>query len=216
MEDQELIYCYDPLCGWCYGFSPVIKKLEAEFGDRLPFIAYSGGMATGERAAPIGEAFAYIKQALGTVEQRTGVTFGQGFKDLLEDGSYIYNSEPPARALTIFKSVSNNSSISFAHALQAAIFGGGKSLNDQVVLSKIAEAEGLDAEVFLKLFEEEKYQQKTRDEFAFVQQMGVSGFPTLLYREARKLYILSRGYQAYEPLQQTIDKLLKEGAAAFN
>ncbi|MFP4095137.1 MAG: DsbA family protein [Cyclobacteriaceae bacterium] len=211
MDGKELMYCYDPLCGWCYGFSPVVRQLEQTFSNQLPFTAYSGGMATGERAAPIGQAFAYIKQALGTVEQHTGVRFGQGFRDLLEEGSYVYNSEPPARALTVFKSVSNKSSLALAHALQQAIFDEGKNLNEAEVLAAIAEEQGLKSDIFLKLFEQEKYRQKTLEEFAFVQKMGVSGFPTLLYRNGRKLYILSRGYQAYEPLRESIEKLLQEG-----
>ncbi|WPP53212.1 DsbA family protein [Catalinimonas niigatensis] len=213
MENNEILYCYDPLCGWCYGFSPVIEKLEKHFKEQLKFTAYSGGMVTGSRVAPIGETFSYIKGALQTVEERAGVAFGQGFKDLLEEGSYIYNSEPPCRALSIFKSVSNGSSIAFAHDLQKAIFYDGQNLNDVEVLAGIAERHHLDKEFFIQLFADEKYQQKTWEEFAFVQRLSVTGFPTLLFRNGRKLYVLSRGYQAYEPLKETISQVVKEYSA---
>ena len=30
-----IYYCYDAYCGWCYGFSPVIKKIADEYKDLL-------------------------------------------------------------------------------------------------------------------------------------------------------------------------------------
>lgn len=211
MANQEIMYCFDPLCGWCYGFSPVIRKLEEQFGEQINFTAYAGGMVTGERVAPIGDTFSYIKNALQTVEERTGVQFGEGFKALLEDGSYMYNSEPPSQALVLFKSVTQGSSIEVAHRLQEAIFYDGTSLNDAENLAEIVSEEGLDTGAFLQLFQQEKYRTKTYEEFAFVQKLGVNGFPTVLYRQDRQLYALNRGYQAYEPLEEMIRKILSEG-----
>jgi len=43
MEKVKLIYYFDALCGWCFGFSPVISQLEKEFEDRLNFEVISGG-----------------------------------------------------------------------------------------------------------------------------------------------------------------------------
>lgn len=39
-----LVYCYDAYCGWCYGFSRVIKKIYEEYKDQLDFEVLSGGM----------------------------------------------------------------------------------------------------------------------------------------------------------------------------
>ena len=214
MDKQEIMYCFDPLCGWCYGFSPVIRKLEEQFEDKISFNAYAGGMVTGERVAPIGDTFTYIKDALQTVEQRTGVKFGEGFKALLKEGSYRYNSEPPSQALVVFKSVTQASSIELAHLLQKAIFYEGISLNEPKNLADIVAEAGLDAEAFEQLYQQPKYRDKTYEEFAFVQKLGVSGFPTLLYRKDRQLYALSRGYQAYEILEETISQLLEEDQAS--
>ena len=210
MTNQEIMYCFDPLCGWCYGFSPVISQLEERFGEQISFTAYAGGMVTGERVAPIGDTFAYIKNALQTVEERTGVRFGGGFKALLEDGSYKYDSEPPSKALVLFKSVTQGSSIAVAHQLQHALFYDGLSLNSTENLAQIVKKEGLDEEVFLELFRQEKYWAKTYEEFAFVQRLGVQGFPCLLYRKDKQLYALARGYQSYETLERMIADLLEE------
>ena len=36
MPDRNLVYFADPMCSWCYGFSPVITALAERFEDRLP------------------------------------------------------------------------------------------------------------------------------------------------------------------------------------
>lgn len=214
MENYEILYCYDPLCGWCYAFSPVIARLEERFGKEIKFTAYSGGMVTGSRVAPINEGFSFIKDSLTGLEERTGIQFGQPFRELVEDGSYIYNSEPACRALTVYKSISNNSSIAFAHALQKSLFYEGKSLNEAEHLATLAEQHQIDKALFLQLFEEEKYKQKTVEEFAFVQRLGVRGFPALLFRDHQKVYALTRGYQAYEPLEEVMLQVLNEYVAS--
>ncbi len=64
MKKGKLIYVYDALCGWCYGFSPVISKIHKEYKDSLEFEVISGGMILGDRIGPIGEVASYIKTGL--------------------------------------------------------------------------------------------------------------------------------------------------------
>jgi putative protein-disulfide isomerase len=56
-----LIYCYDAYCGWCYGFSPVMKKVEEAYKDRLQIEVLSGGMVLPEQPVHIGATAEYIK-----------------------------------------------------------------------------------------------------------------------------------------------------------
>ncbi len=193
--------------------APVIQRLEKEFKGKLTFTAYAGSMVTGERVAHIGDTFSYIKDALQMVEQRTGAKFGEDFHKLLETGSYHYHSEPPSQALVVCKSVTQGSSIQLAHRLQEAIFHNGISLNDPENLANIVQEKGLEKDAFLQLFRQDKYRNQTYEEFAFVQKLGVSGFPMLLYRQDRQFYALSQGYQAYEPLQEMIRQLLDDRQA---
>ena len=104
-EKITILYFYDALCGWCYGFSPVIQKLHQQFEDHFEFQIISGGLRLGEGVSPIGEVAPYIKAgAYQTVEERCGVKFGEAFiKGPMEKGDMILNSEPPAIALAIVK-----------------------------------------------------------------------------------------------------------------
>jgi putative protein-disulfide isomerase len=107
---MKLIYIYDALCGWCYGFAPAMRDFYQNHKDDFESIqVVSGGMITGERIGAIGEVAPYIKTAFKDVEKRTGVKFGQTFlTDILEEGSTIFTSIPPAITLSVFKKETQN------------------------------------------------------------------------------------------------------------
>jgi putative protein-disulfide isomerase len=54
-ERPEIIYVFDPLCGWCYGFSPVIKQAYDTYKDKADFKVITGGMIIGDQISPIGK-----------------------------------------------------------------------------------------------------------------------------------------------------------------
>ncbi len=74
-----VIYVYDALCGWCYGFSPLMQRLEAAYKDKVAFTVLSGGMVPPEHAQPVAAKAGYIAGAYKTVEEYTGVTFGAAY-----------------------------------------------------------------------------------------------------------------------------------------
>jgi PiT family inorganic phosphate transporter/sodium-dependent phosphate transporter len=64
----RIIYCYDAYCGWCYGFSPVIKTIYEKYKDQFEFETISGGMIPVESTQHIGVIANYILDAYKTVE----------------------------------------------------------------------------------------------------------------------------------------------------
>jgi putative protein-disulfide isomerase len=70
---KTLIYCYDAYCGWCYGFSKVIKKIYSEYKNKLEFEVLSGGMILPEEPVAIGATAKYIEGAYKRVEEITGI-----------------------------------------------------------------------------------------------------------------------------------------------
>ncbi|WNJ21001.1 DsbA family protein [Pontibacter sp. G13] len=208
IEKTTLLYAYDAFCGWCYGFSPVMKQLKEEFGDQIDFQVLSGGMVMGDRVGPVGERFAFIKDGMGRVEELTGVKFGQAFMDMFEDGTTEFNSEPPSIALTVFKTYRPNDGVEFAHALQSAVYEHGKDLTQPEVYAELAESFGLDGVEFVQKMGSEEMVKKTYEEFQLVQQLGINGFPAVIMIKDAQGYLLSRGYQPIEPIRQNIEKVL--------
>ena len=78
--EVKLIYYFDALCGWCYGFSPVVSKLQETYKNKIDFEVISGGLFLGNRVGTVNDVAPYIKAgAYKSVESRTGVKFGKSF-----------------------------------------------------------------------------------------------------------------------------------------
>lgn len=204
----EIVYVYDAYCGWCYGFSGVIKALEERYRDDFQFALVSGGMIVGDRVGPLAEMAAYIRGAHKRVEEMTGVKFGAAFLEgTLDDPDYISDSMVPSKAAAVFKSMDEGRAIAFAHAVQAAFYGAGKSLNEVATYVEIVTAMGLDTATFEARMAEPKYEEQARGEFRLSNQLGVQGFPALIYRDDKHLAAIARGYQSLEVLEDVFEQL---------
>jgi putative protein-disulfide isomerase len=215
-----IYYCYDAYCGWCYGFSPVIKKIAAEYKDTISFEVLSGGMIPADNPRPIAATAAYISKAYKTVEEMTGIQFG---KDYLwhifnpDESDWFPHSEKAAIALCIFKELYPAKQVEVAADLQYALHFEGRDLTDNEAYRHLLEKYSTAAEEFYSKLKSEIYKEKAHYEFALCQQLQVTGFPAVLMQVAdTKFYLLARGYATYEDIKQRIDNILAEikGATA--
>lgn len=206
----NIIYVYDALCGWCYGFSPVMTAFAEKYADQVQIEVVSGGMITGERIGPIGEVAGYISQAYKDVEQRTGVTFGQGFlQDILADGKAIFTSIPPAKALSIIKRDCPEISLPFSARLQKAIYYDGIRPKDHEAYGALAAEYGLDAAEFTRKMDEPETLQLAQTDFGRAAQFGVTGFPTVIVERGGQYYAIARGYTPLALLERNYTLLLE-------
>lgn len=212
MTDKPvLIYAYDPLCGWCFGFHPVMEKLARRFSENLAFRVIPGGLAVDENAQPIREGYSYIAEGLKQVEQTTGAAFGKNFKLLAEEGGYLYDSMPACIAQTVANHLNPSIPITFAGLLQHALFVDGRDLNDPDTFIKLIDENGLelDKAEFSKLFQSRKMQQKTREGFAWCREAGATAFPTLLLEIGNETGLISRGYRPYDTIESHLHHLVR-------
>lgn len=211
----ELLYIHDPLCGWCYGMSPVISRVQADFAGRIDVSVLCGGMVKGEDVGPIADTWDYLKQALTDVERTTGVEFGADFRALGAAGDYVYSSEPPSRAITAFRQIMQDPArtVAFAHAVQVALFRDGQDLNDPTTYNALLLPFGVDVVEFQRRWAAPETARAAQQEFAAVARIGVQGFPTAVLRVGEQGYVLARGYQPYEQLRQGLEQLLREANA---
>lgn len=208
--NEEIIYLYDPLCGWCYGFSPVIVQWQKQLGTEIPFTVLAGGMIVGERVGPIGEVAPYVKTAYKRVEDLSGVRFGQAFLDMMDAGGRtIFNSEPPSRAAYILKDAKPYAALEIAHGVQDVIYKLGLDPNLSSSYHLLAEQMGMAVDTFDKQFESHEYHLAVQDEFAQVGRFGVSGFPTVVYRNRDQYYLVSNGFTTLDVLDATLQAIKK-------
>lgn len=209
MEKGKIIYVYDALCGWCYGFSPVITQIHEKYKDELDFEVISGGMITGNRIGPIGQVAPYISWAYKEVETKTGVTFGEGFLEgILKDGKAIFSSIRPAVALAVFKTHHPEQTVAFAETLQKAIYYDGIEPENVQAYGPYAEQYGMAGETFIANMQEAEYLKLAEKDFQKSAALEVNGFPSVFFLQGTTAWLIARGYTPFDLLDERIQKLL--------
>lgn len=205
-QNEKLYYAFDPLCGWCFAFSPEMEEIADRYSDQLEIVVISGGMVTGERIGPIGETAPYIKEAYKTVEQSSDVKFGQPFLDhLFNEGTNVFSSIEPSIALAVVKELKPERAVKFASYLHRAVYVDGLPPTDFNSYASYAEKVGIDKETFLKQCENPEMKRKAEVDFQLSASLGVSGFPTIIYSDGKDLQIISRGFSSAREVSKRLD-----------
>ncbi|RYD58367.1 MAG: DsbA family protein [Sphingobacteriales bacterium] len=205
-----ILYVMDPLCGWCYGFSPVMQLLQQNYKDQFNFRVVPGGMITGARVKAVSVMAEYILGAYTRVEEYSGVKFGEPYLDLLRKGTEISDSEPPCRAIHTFQQLMPERGLGFAHHLQLKQFVDGKSFNEENTYKELALEFGLDAQAFVTTMNSEESRYGTQQEFQWVQAAGITGFPCTIMQKDDKYYMLARGFQDYKGVESVLQRVLAD------
>jgi len=206
---DRVIYVYDALCGWCYGFSDVINKLHDNYHDQIDFEVISGGMMTGDRERPLSEMRDYILGAYPNVERATGVKFGDAYlKNILMSDTYISSSVKPAVAMVAFQQKFPEQAVAFAKAIQYALYHDGKSLNDDDTFVVLAQKFGYDENAFRQSLQNPANKKAAEAGFSLSRQLGVTGFPTLLLVRNGEGIVLARGYSDYSTVSKALERAL--------
>ncbi|HWB91233.1 MAG TPA: DsbA family protein [Puia sp.] len=207
-----IYYCYDAYCGWCYGFSPIIRRIYEEYRSTLAFEVLSGGMILPEKPRPIGVMAGYIQKAYKTVEESTGIRFGEDWLWHIfhpEESDWYPSSEKPAIALCVFKDYHPDLAVLFAGELQYALHFEGRDLCDDEAYRHLLEKYKIPEKDFFAKLHHPAYKEKAYDEFALVRQLTVTGFPTVFLQVAEsKFYLLTRGYTDYRAMKNRLDQVL--------
>jgi putative protein-disulfide isomerase len=207
-QQEELIYGFDPLCGWCFAFGPSFRAILAAHPD-LPVQLRYGGLVLGERVGPIAGHRDYLVRGLEQVRQTAGVAAGSAFLNgLLAEGTYISDSEPPCRALYAMEQIATPAQVAaFAGDLPDRHYIDGKPLDDLDVLASLAAKHGADPEAFAQLWPSEQARAGVQRAFAAARAFGISSYPTLIYRDGDELHMVARGFAPPEAAVARVSQL---------
>ncbi|TFL16570.1 hypothetical protein [Jannaschia formosa] len=174
----RLIYAFDPLCGWCYGFAPALRALRAAM-PALQIDIAMGGLLIGERIGPYSEAADYITRASARLEAVTGVALGEAFKTkILADPTIISSSVPPCDVILQVRKAAPDRVPDVAEAIQIAHFRDGSDLNDPATYAGIMRQ--LDIKLDVMLPAPTQISDALSREFAATRALGLESYPSLL------------------------------------
>jgi putative protein-disulfide isomerase len=203
MDEPHLIYFADPMCSWCYGFSPVIEEIRKAFGRALPVRTIMGGLRPGTEQPMTAAAKTEIVGHWTHVHEATGLPFDA---HALDREGFRYDTDPGARAVVVVRRESEELAVSYLGRAQRAFYAEGRDLTSGEVLADLAGEFGLERAGFLEQWGSEEAKQETWRDYAISQRAGVTGFPTLVGgpNEAGVYGVVTRGYA---PAEQVVGVL---------
>jgi putative protein-disulfide isomerase len=204
--DREILVIVDPMCSWCWGFSPTVEAMAGEYAGRVPVFPIVGGLRPLTAEPMSGRAKAEVRHHWADVENASGQSFDYSFFD--RDG-FIYDTEPACRALVTVRTLKPEAALGFLAAQHQAFYAENRDITDHDVLVDLAETAGVDRASFVDIFPTRKMIYLTASDFFRSQSMGVTGFPTVVLRTDEKLSLLTAGFRSFEDLKPQLDDWLE-------
>jgi putative protein-disulfide isomerase len=203
-----LFYFSDPMCSWCWGFSPVMESIVRAF-PRLPVSLIMGGLRA-SNTTPVTEVFrSEILQHWHDVQQRTGQPFR--FDGALPAG-FVYDTEPACRAVVSMVALQRSAAFAYLRALQRAFYVEQQDITQADVLVRHALDFGIEDAEFREQFDLVRTRERTRRHFAFAREIGVRGFPTVVLGDGRGYLLLTHGYRGFDELRPGIEHWLADAS----
>ena len=207
---RRLLYFADPMCSWCWGFSPVIAAIAAACAGQVPIRLCAGGLRAGETTPMDDRSRAYVRHHWQEVAAQTGQPFDFRF---FERQRFVYDTEPACRAAVAMRNLAPEASLAYLAAVQRAFYAENRDVTDEDVLADVAAGFVLPDD-FRVVFHALEVHEATQADFRLVQGLGIQGFPTVLLQDGRHLTALTAGWQPFEALEGALRAWLGGDASA--
>jgi putative protein-disulfide isomerase len=200
---SKLLYFADPMCSWCYGFAPQIAEIKTRHAN-IEFQLIMGGLRPfgRETMADFGHV---LRHHWEEVHRRSGQEFNHS---ILDSEDYVYDTEPPSRAVITMRSIKPSAEFAFFRSVQEAFYRDNADTNSIETYAALAESFDVGTREFKEAYASGPMKEKTLQDFSFSQQMGVSGFPTTMLQTEDRFHLLAHGYAEAEQIIEKVDGLL--------
>lgn len=201
-KSNALIYIGDPLCSWCYGIAPELDILKDQLKE-IDFHIVMGGLRpfNTEKAIDMAD---FLREHWVEIEQRTAQPFCY---EILHNSDFIYDTEPPSRAAIVVRNMNPTLELDFFKAVQRAFYFENKDTNQIETYLKLAEEFGLDVYTFERLYTSDAIKTETKKDFQLSQDMGIRGFPSIVYKKGAEFHLVANGFDTAENIKNRIQNL---------
>ena len=208
MDGPHLVYFADPMCSWCWGFSPVIAAVGARYGEDLPIRLVMGGLRPGTTRPMTAAARAELAHHWEQVREASGQAFNDDAFTRRE--GFVYDTDPASRAVVAARTQDPDLALPYLAAAQSAFYANGRDITQTPVLAALAGDLGLDADRFGADLASEAIREETSGDYELSQNAGVRGFPTLIVGKSPDdtYAMVTRGFQTAQPVMAAIDAWL--------
>jgi len=208
-QERILWYFADPMCSWCWGFSPAISAIKESYSDRLKIALMLGGLRPGTTEPVTPQFREEILHHWRDVHKMTGQPFA--FEGAMPEG-FVYDTEPASRAVIAVAEIDPEAIFPYFKSVQAAFYSQGRDVTKSATLAELAEQHYIDKPRFLERFESDDVRNKTRAHFRITRETGVRGFPTIVLQAESGQKLLTNGCRPLEELRLELNAWLAQTA----
>ncbi|WP_348709047.1 DsbA family protein [uncultured Pseudoalteromonas sp.] len=195
----RLIYVYDPMCSWCWGYRETWLKLQAALGDKLAIDYKVGGLAPdSDEPMPI-DMQQFLQQTWLRIEQQLGTPFNHEFWHTAKPRRSTY---PACRAVIVARQHEKEQEM--LYAIQKAYYLNAQNPSDISTLVLLAEQIGLEKSTFIKEIESENIHSLLMAEINQARSLPIQGFPSLVIENKGNYHAIPVNYLDWESTYQQI------------
>lgn len=201
---RQLVYFADPMCSWCWGFSPVIEAVRERLVGDIPIRLILGGLRPGTTEPMDDAAKSNIREHWDHVHQASGQPFDYAF---FEREGFVYDTAPACRAVVTARRLDAGLAMPFLRVLHQAFYAANTDITGRETLSGLAAECGLDRADFEREFDTAETRVETRADFEIARQAGITGFPSLLAGNSDEggYGVITLGFQPADKIDSLIE-----------
>ncbi|WP_347158964.1 DsbA family protein [Pontibacter chitinilyticus] len=209
-DNLTLIYITNPMCTWCYGMTPVLRRLRALWHKRLNVQVLLGDLQAPATEPLLPEQKQQMALLWHRVQERTYLPFDYRF---FLQKNCVFNTEPACQALLCIRLLRPVLTLEVLRAMHSAFFADGLDLANTGVLVRIARLFGITENLFLALFESDEITEQLKNEFEYVDHLTAGRLPGVYLATAHGTELLSRGFCPLDELEQRLLQVLEQSGS---
>ena len=195
MQRDVLYYMADPMCSWCWGFSPVLEAVSGVLPAEIPIRYVMGGLARDSEEPMPEDTRSYVQSQWRLVAERTGAEFNWDFwKDCVPRRS----TYPACRAVIAAAMQRPEGTGAMFHAIQRAYYLEARNPSDAETLVQLAGELNLDTQRFSKDLVSARTDELLHEDFALRRSLHADKFPTMILEHDDNQLWLAYGYEEEE------------------
>lgn len=204
--DKTLLYFADPMCSWCWGFSPVMEKILSKTGDKAQLQIFVGGLRPFTDHVMTDKDKSYVRNHWNHVAEASGQPFDF---DFFERSDFTYDTEPACRAVVAVRRLVPDLAPAMLARLHRAFYAENRDTTDPEVLADLAHEIGVPHGDFQIAFADEVSKQETLADFQYAQRSQITGFPTLVgVQKDQTPVALTIGFRPWEHMEPALEQWL--------
>ncbi len=207
---RHLVYFADPMCSWCWGFSPIIERINQEFADRLGLRVLMGGLRPGTVEPMNDRDKDYVRDHWTHVQEASGQPFDFQF---FERDHFVYDTELACRGVVAVRRLDESKALAFLGHVHRHFYALNHDVTDEEQLAEIAGELEIDTTAFKDSYRDIVTDHETKADIWYAQSSGVTGFPTLLaVEDGKAVGAVTIGYRPWEAIHPVLEQWAAEGA----